>query len=473
MQKKMNDSAKLPELRLRAEALLKKQSHSPKGSGAPRRPVAETTVLEADSQRTLHELQVHQIELEMQNTELQDARDKMELLLEKYTDLYDFAPVGYFSLDEQGRILDANLTGTTLLGVDRSALINRRLPEFVPPESRLIFQAFLEEVFARPGRLTCETSMIKQDGSTFWADLHATSAVSLHEPQKWCRVAISDSTALKRAKEAQDRMEELAVSNQKLKREITHRQAVEETLKMSEQHQRQSLEDSRRMQEQLRHLAHQMLTAQEEERKQISRDLHDQVAQTLTAITVHLAVLKSAAAANTGSIAKNIARTQKIVEKAVNIVHRFARELRPTVLDDLGLIPALHAYIKEFSKRTGIHIHLVAFTATRVESLDNTKQTVLYRVVQAALANVAKHAQASRVKLSIRKLPNAVRMEIKDDGKGFEVERVLFAKRHKRLGLISMRERVEMVGGTFSVESVPGEGTTLGAEIPTNGCSKK
>jgi len=101
-----------------------------------------------------------------------------------------------------------------------------------------------------------------------------------------------------------------------------------------------------------------------------------------------------------------------------------------------------------------------------VEQLDNVKRTVLYRVAQEALTNVARHARASRVDISIQKLPRAVGLTIKDDGKSFQVERVLHAKTNKRLGLLGMRERVEMVGGCLRVESAPGQGTTIRAEIP-------
>ncbi len=104
-----------------------------------------------------------------------------------------------------------------------------------------------------------------------------------------------------------------------------------------------------------------------------------------------------------------------------------------------------------------------------MSELDSAKRTVLYRVAQEALTNVARHAQASRVEVSLQKLPDAIRMEITDDGKSFEVQRVLHAKRNKRLGLLGMRERVEMVGGNFSVESAPGQGTTIRAQIPFDG----
>ncbi len=114
------------------------------------------------------------------------------------------------------------------------------------------------------------------------------------------------------------------------------------------------LEQSDHLQEQLRRLSRQILSAQEDERKKISRELHDVIAQTLTGINVRLATLKKEAALNTKGLDRNIARTQRLVEKSVDIVHQFARELRPAVLDDLGLIPALHSFVKIFSKRTGI-----------------------------------------------------------------------------------------------------------------------
>ena len=260
------------------------------------------------------------------------------------------------------------------------------------------------------------------------------------------------------------RSADLDDSNRQLKQEIARRKSVEESLRKSEQHYSRLLEQSHRLQEQLRLLSRQLLAAQEEERKRISRELHDEIAQTLTGINVRLAALKTEATVNTKGLQKKITRTQRMVEKSVNIVHRFARELRPTLLDDLGLIPALHSFVKSFSKQTCIHIRLTVFA--EVEKLDNAKRTVLYRVAQEALTNVARHAQASRVEVSIQKLPGAARMEIKDNGKSFQVDSVLHAKGNKRLGLLGMRERVEMVGGSLRVESAPGQGTTICAQIP-------
>jgi signal transduction histidine kinase len=264
------------------------------------------------------------------------------------------------------------------------------------------------------------------------------------------------------------RSADLDDSNRQLKQEIAQRKTVEESLRNSERHYSQLLDQSHHLQEQLRLLSRQLLLAQEEERKRISRELHDEIAQTLTGINVRLAALKTEATLNTKGLQGKISSTQRMVEKSVDIVHRFARELRPMVLDDLGVIPALHSFMKGFTKRTGIHIRFTTFTSRRIEQLDTVTRTVLYRVAQEALTNVGRHAHASRADVSLQKLPRAIRLTIQDDGKSFQVERVLHAKGNKRLGLLGMRERVEMVGGSLRVESAPGQGTTIRAEIPFN-----
>src|SRR4030095_8207919 len=130
-------------------------------------------------------------------------------------------------------------------------------------------------------------------------------------------------------------------------------------------------------------------------------------------INVRLSALQKEAGLNTKGIERSIARTQQLVEHSVNIVHRFARELRPTVLDDLGLIPALHAFMKSFREETGIRVSLSASAA--VERVNGDKRAVLYRFGKEALNNAARHAKASQVDVVIQKLDHAVCMKIKDD----------------------------------------------------------
>jgi PAS domain S-box-containing protein len=458
MQKKPRLTPDAAVLRRSAETRLRKQQGtrpSETGTGASA----------ADSLRLLHELQVHQVELEMQNEELQLSRTEAEAALEKYSELYEFAPVGYVSLDEQGRVTEVNLTGAALLGVERSMLIGRPLRRFMAPPSRPVFLAFLERVLARDGKQICEASLLKEDGTPFWACLHGTSAVAPGGLRNGCRVAVSDITPLKQAEEAKRRLEALGAANQELTRDIVRRQAVEDALKVTQQRQSQMLEQSLQMQAQLRHLSRQILTTQEKERKLISCELHEEITQTLATINVHLAAIIREAADNPKALKKHVLQTQRLVEKSVSVVHQFARRLRPTTLDDLGLLPALQALAKKFTEETGVRVNLKAFP--ELAELSEAKRTVLYRVAQEALSNAARHAQASRVEVAFEKLPDTVRMRIKDDGKSFAVESMWRSKKRKPLGLLGMRERVEMLGGTFTVESAPDQGTSVLAQLPT------
>jgi signal transduction histidine kinase len=120
--------------------------------------------------------------------------------------------------------------------------------------------------------------------------------------------------------------------------------------------------------------------------------------------------------------------------------------------------------MKQFADRTGLHTHLTAFAG--VETIDTARRTALYRVAQEALTNVARHAHASRVEVAIEQLPDSICMKITDNGRSFQAERVLNAKVRGRLGLLGMRERLEMVGGRFDIKAAPGKGTTVLAQIP-------
>jgi signal transduction histidine kinase len=261
-----------------------------------------------------------------------------------------------------------------------------------------------------------------------------------------------------------ERTLELATSNQVLKQEIAHRQAIEDSLRISEQTSSQLLKKSCELQEELRQLSRRLLTAHEEERRRISRDLHDVITQTLTGINLRLVALKGQSVANARQLHQKIAVTQRLVEKSVNLVHRFARELRPALLDDLGLIPALKAHLKEFMEQGGVQASLTVYAG--VEKLSWDVRTVLYRVVQEALKNVKRHARATHVTVRLFEHAGKVCLEIHDNGCGFDVTKARYGKGSKRLGLLGMRERVEMVGGTFAALSALGQETTLRIEIP-------
>ena len=231
------------------------------------------------------------------------------------------------------------------------------------------------------------------------------------------------------------------------------------------------LADSRRLQKLSQRTTRRALLAQENERREISRDLHDGVVQTLAGINTHLAALKSAANIGNATFTERIAQAQHLVGESVQTIYRFARELRPAMLDDIGLIPALRAYIRDLIGGEALKISFTAFAG--VEDLNNLRRTVIYRVVQESLTNIVRHAKASRVTITISKSEHGARLRISDNGQSFSVKKVLNSSNPSRLGIVGMKERVEMVGGSFAISSSPNRGTTILVEIPKRRKSKE
>ncbi len=256
----------------------------------------------------------------------------------------------------------------------------------------------------------------------------------------------------------------IARRHRQLEREVIRRKAGEARIVEVGERYRALFRASELMQGKLRKLTRQILAAQETERTNISRELHDEVVQTLVGINVELAALSQSASTSVLTLNEKIAQARRLVGRSVRAVHRFARELRPTVLDDIGLIPALHALSKTLADKSKLRIKMTA--SPGVEALGIAKRTVLYRVAQEALTNVARHAEATLVRLSITQQAGGIQLEIGDNGKSFPVAATLQARNNRRLGLIGMRERVEMVGGRFAIESVAAVGTTIRAVIP-------
>ena len=145
-------------------------------------------------------------------------------------------------------------------------------------------------------------------------------------------------------------------------------------------------------------------------------------------------------------------------------VHRFSRELRPAMLDDLGLVPALRSYVRAFAERNAVTVRFGS--RGDVEKMGSEQKLVLYRVAQEGLTNVAKHAQATQVVVNLRHCKNSVSLEISDNGKAFSLEKQIGSGGQKRLGLIGIQERIRLVQGEFALKSEPGKGTTVRVQVP-------
>jgi signal transduction histidine kinase len=207
----------------------------------------------------------------------------------------------------------------------------------------------------------------------------------------------------------------------------------------------------------------QLVTTQEEERRRIARELHDQLGQQLTALKLGLRSLQEAAHGRSSGQAQQL---QDIVDGLGHAVQHLAWELRPTALDDLGLHTALLHYVERWSEYANIEVDFqsIGFESHRVPS---HIETTIYRIVQEALTNVLKHAKAERVGLILQRTNDRVLVIVEDDGCGFDAEAMMTSAPTKRsLGLLGMQERAALVGGTLHLESAPGRGTTVLVRIP-------
>jgi two-component system sensor histidine kinase UhpB len=222
------------------------------------------------------------------------------------------------------------------------------------------------------------------------------------------------------------------------------------------------------MLEQLAHDAHEMqqlsrqiLQAQEDERYRLARELHDEAAQSLTSLLVHIRLLERAN--NPAEAQHHVQDLRELTARALEDVRRVALDLRPTILDDLGLAAALEWRVDEFNKQEGIDAAISVLGLDR--RLPRETELVLYRVGQEALSNVNRHAGASEVKVSLHREGELCVLQVADNGVGFDPAQV--DRRDGRgLGLVGMRERVAMVGGELEVTSRPGSGTNILARVP-------
>lgn len=225
------------------------------------------------------------------------------------------------------------------------------------------------------------------------------------------------------------------------------------------------------------YLSSRIIRALEEERKRIARELHDETSQSLTTIILNLDMVEGAL--NSGGqeseekVRSLLKRTRGLSVLTLEEIRKLIFDLRPTILDDLGLVPAVRWYAMNKMEPIGVE---VAFEIQGFEQrLSPDLETAVFRVVQEALNNVIKHAEASRVDISLKANVDMVLAEVRDNGRGFDVEKALNAipVDKRGLGLFSMGERVKLLGGQFQVESWPRKGTAVRVEIPRHGRVKK
>ena len=212
-------------------------------------------------------------------------------------------------------------------------------------------------------------------------------------------------------------------------------------------------------------LVREMLTIQEEERRRIARELHDETSQSLASLAANLKAISEMLPSGNSAVMDKLELAQRISINTLDEIHRIIYELRPTLVDDLGLVSAARWLADNNLRHNGIR---VAFS-TRGESqrLPSEQETGLFRVIEEVIGNIVRHAGAHHVKINLSFKQRSIAMRITDDGHGFDVEEAIASKdRPRGLGLIGMRERVDLMRGTLEISSSPGKGTRIHVEIP-------
>jgi two-component system, NarL family, sensor histidine kinase UhpB len=216
---------------------------------------------------------------------------------------------------------------------------------------------------------------------------------------------------------------------------------------------------------QLQALSEHAIHAQEEERIRIARSLHDETAQTISMLIIHLERIENMIPQDNPDLSRQVIESHKVATLLLENLRKVIWDLRPSILDDLGLVPAIRWYARTNLEESGVQVEVGP--GNEAMRLPPHLETLLFRILQEAVSNILRHANASKVFINLRPEDGYVVLEVKDNGRGFDVEKTTGeAVTRKQLGLLGMQERVSLANGAVKVESTPGEGTTLRIDVP-------
>jgi PAS domain S-box-containing protein len=531
-----------------------------------------------DVQKLIHELEVQQIELEVQYEELRSTQINLVESRDNYQMLYDFAPVGYFTLDEKTLMRRVNLRGADLLGLPRRKLINRKFSDFISAEFQDEFYFHCKRIFESGTQQTCELKLIKRDGTLFDARMDSIAVLDKAAATGQFRTAVVDITERVQAKEVLQESEEkyrlmfnkmvsgsalfevilnkrgqpadyryLEVNpafehNTGIKKSRVIGKTLLEVFPETERHWLQGFEkvaltghpieienyhrgldkyfhvsefrpkegqvavtfiditDQKRIAKALqkahdelekrveertaelanfnasltreiaerRRLSYRFLNSQEDERRRIALELHDELGQDLSVLKLMLDSLKRQFSERQSALNDHIESISATLSNTIKKVRGISRELIPSVLVDLGLAPALRCLIQTLAEHSNIQISSKIILS---EDLFSTEQQIaIYRIFQEIFTNIRKHSQAAHVSINIGRDDSKVFFRVEDNGIGFDMERIKSISTAERgLGLAAMEERAKMLDGDFEIFSLMGMGTRIAFEIPIAG----
>jgi len=373
-------------------------------------------------------------ELQQANTDRSRAEEDALDARHRLAGIIDSAMDAIITVDDRQQIVLFNVTAVALFGCPQAEALGAPLSRFIPERFRHEHAGYVARfgeggvTSRRMGAQRIVTGL-RSDGEEFPIDA-SISQVSL-QGRKYYTVILRD---------------------------VTERQRAEEALRRSE-------DELRHVANELRHVASVGATAREQEKSRIARELHDELAQSLAMLRMDLLWIKErnaglGASADAAASAK-LDAMQRLLDDSVAATRRIASDLRPLVLDDLGLVPAVEWLTHKFKERFAIEC-CVAIAPPDLELAD-PHATAVFRILQEALANVARHAGASRVEVDVRRVDGEIRLRVSDDGRGFDPAH---PRKANSFGLVGLRERVHLVEGRINIASAPGQGTRIDVRVP-------
>lgn len=352
--------------------------------------------------------------------------------------LIKYAPTGIFEIDYRGpSFINVNDAMCQILGYGREELFSMGPAALLDDNSRALFADGIRRQLAGERiEETVEYLVRKKDGTFINAILNVSVNLAGNDPGRALVVA----------------------------HDVTERKRMEEELKRS----RDELElRVRKRTEQLRHLSYQLLTVQERERREIAKDVHDSLGQSLAALKFRIEnTIRELRREGDQYVRNSLEQIIPLAQASIDEARRIQTGLRPPILDDLGILPTLTWFCREFMK-TYPAIRVDKQTDVVESEVPDTLKTVIYRITQEAMNNIAKYSGTDFVDLSLRKAAGRIKLRIQDNGQGFDPQKVPTGEDGKRgLGLTSMRERAELSGGSFHIESAMGKGTAVQVSWP-------
>jgi PAS domain S-box-containing protein len=389
---------------------------------------AEANFLSKDGRKTFHYFTGVRLEYEgkpclmgvgIDVSQVKKAEAELRMSEQKYRLLFEWNPMPMWMLSlNDSKFIDVNNAAINHYGYSREDFLNKSITFFLAPEELPRLRDAMKDGYKK-GTRTTVWKHAKKNGEIISVEI--TTHDILHDNKPVRLILANDITEKLKAEK------ELEQSNEILRQLTSHLQEV-----------------------------------REEERKHIAREIHDELGQQLTVIKMDVSWIRKKTDISNAPVLEKIKELTHILDETVNTVRKISSRLRPSLLDDLGLVAAMEWYLNDFKQRTGIDI-LFNLPSHELE-LPDSIITCLFRILQESLTNVARHADAKFVAVTLQNDAEAIKLIIKDNGKGYDVDK---ASAKRTLGIIGMKERAAMIGGKYTIYGKPGDGTIVSIEVPS------